>query len=159
MAKTFRRSALLLLSALGVGCGDPGTTGAFDGASTALDEATSENQRHAEVCRHAGSLSAMLDDVGRHEVAMNDLMVRMQTAGDQMRTGMMEEHACDEPGLAHMSHELTDAKTEVAEHSKQMRAATTLGAGHFECSVHAHELRNLLASMRDDLGSMTCAAR
>lgn len=159
MATTIRRSVLLLLSALGAACGDPGSTGAFDGASSALDEATSENQRHAEVCRHAGSLPTMLEDVSRHELAMNGLMARMQTASDQMRTGMMEENACSEPGLAQMSQEVTDANAEVAEHSTRMRAAATLGAGHFECSVHAHELRNMLANLRDELGTMSCAAR
>ena len=60
MATIFRRSTLFLLSALGVGCGDAGTMGAFDGASTVLDEATSENGRHAEACSHAGSLAAMV---------------------------------------------------------------------------------------------------
>lgn len=159
MATTFRRSLLFLLSALGAACGgDPGPMGASD-AYALLDEATSENGRHAEVCRHAGSMSAMLNDVARHELAMNGLMGRIGSASDQMRTDMMATHTCSEQGMDHMSLEMIDTNAEVAEHSKQMRAAQTLGAGHFECAVHAHELGEMLDSMRNDLGSMFCAAR
>ncbi|HWP09300.1 MAG TPA: hypothetical protein VNN72_26335 [Polyangiaceae bacterium] len=156
MATIFRRSTLFLLSALGVGCGDAGTMGAFDGASTVLDDATSENGRHAEACSHAGSLAAMLADVARHESAMNDLMGRMAAANDEMRTDRMESHPCAQQGMAHMSQEVTDTSAEVAVHTKQMRGADTVGAGHYECADHAHELGKMLARMRDDLGSMAC---
>lgn len=159
MATIFRRSILFLLSALGAGCGDPGATGAFDGASTAIDEATAENGRHAEACRHAGTLSAMLADVTRHESAMNDLTARLAAASDQMQSDMTDTHACAGQGMAHMSQELTETNAEVAVHAKQMRAADTVGAGHYECSVHSHELGKMLASMRNDLGSMACAPR
>lgn len=160
MAPIFRRSLLVLLSALGAGCGqDPGMSGSTNGVSSALDEAASENERHAAVCRHAGSLSDMLDDVTRHETAMNDLTARMVTARDQMRSDMGEGMACAEQGLDHMSLDLSDTNAEVAEHSKQMRGAATLGAGHFECAVHEHELRQMLESMRNDWGSMSCMLR
>jgi hypothetical protein len=93
-------------------------------------------------------MSVMLDDVARHELAMNGLVTRM---GDMM------VHPCSDEGTHHMSQELTDTNAEVAQHSKQMRAAGTLGAGHFECTVHAHELGERLESMRNALGSMSCA--
>ena len=160
MATKIRRSLLFLLSALGAACGgDPGMMSAPDGASSVLDEATRENGRHAEACRDAGSMSAMLNDVSRHEVAMNGLMARMAEASDQMRTEMMETHACSEQDPAHMSQDLSETNAELATHFKQMRAADTLGAGHFECSVHARELRNRLESMRNDWGSMSCTPK
>lgn len=158
MATKYRRSILFLLSALGTACGgDPGMMGPSDGASSVLDEATSENARHADVCRHAGSLSEMLKDVTVHEGAMNGLMARMATESDHMRADMMATHSCMGQGMDHMSQDVSDTNAEVAVHAKQMRAATTLGAGHFECSVHADELGKVLESMRNDWASASCA--
>jgi len=160
MAKTIRRSLVFLLSALGAGCGDePGMMSAPDGVSVVLDEATLENGRHAEVCRGAGSLSDMLNDVTRHELTMNGVMARMAEGNDPMRTDMMTGHACSEQGPAHMSQDLAETKAELATHAKQMRAADNVGAGHYECSVHAHELRNRLESMKDTWRSMSCTPR
>ena len=156
MATKIRRSLVVLLSALGAACGgDPDTMGSPNSAST-LDEAISENGRHADACRRAESIAGMLDDVDRHELVMNDLMVRMANDSDEMRAQMMETHGCTGQGMDHMSQGLVDANAEVAVHSKQMHAAETLGAGHFECAVHAHELRQMLQSMRADLSAMSC---
>jgi hypothetical protein len=132
--------------------------GASDGVSTVLDEANSENGRHAEACRHAESISDMLNDVTRHEFAMNGLMARMAADSDQMRADT-EAHACSEQDMDHMSQDVADTSAEVALHSRQMRAAETVGAGHYECGVHARELRERLESMRTDLGSMSCMPR
>lgn len=156
MATTTRRSLFFLLSALAGACGgDPGTTGASDGVSAVVEQATSENARHAGVCRHTESMSAILDDVTRHESTMNGLMVRMAAESDQMR-GDTGAHACSEQGLDEMSADVTNTNAEVALHSSRMRAADTLGAGHYECAVHAQELRAMLEVMSNDWRSMSC---
>src|SRR4029078_7916262 len=81
MATTIRRSLFFLLSALGAACGaDRGTVSAPDGMSAMLDQAISENVRHADACRHATSLPDMLNDVTRHELAMNGITTRMTEA-------------------------------------------------------------------------------
>jgi hypothetical protein len=159
MATTTRRSLFFLLSALGAACGgDPGTTAGSDGVSAVVEQATSENARHAEVCRHTESMSAILDDVTRHESTMNGLMARMAADSDQMRADM-DAHSCSEQGMDDMSQDVTNTNAEVALHSSRMRAADTLGAGHYECAVHAQELRAMLDVMRNDSASMSCTPK
>ena len=158
MATTIRRSLFFLLSALGAACGaDRGTVSAPDGMSAMLDQAISENVRHADVCRHATSLPDMLNDVTRHELAMNGITTRMTEANDGMRTDMMESHACSEQAFDNMSQDLTGTNAEVALHTTRMQAMDNLGAGHYECAVHLGELRKNLDHMRGDLAAMPCS--
>jgi hypothetical protein len=127
--------------------------------SAMLDEATSENVRHLEACRHAASLSEMLSDVTRHELDMNALVTQMTEASGQMRTDTTKGQSCSGPALDQMSQALTDTKAEMALHAKRMLAVDNLGAGQYECAVHSSELRKKLASMTDDMGSMSCVVR
>jgi hypothetical protein len=158
MATTIGRSLLLLLSALGAACGaDRGTLGTPDSTSAMLDEASSENVRHAEVCRHATSMPDMLSDVARHELTMNGITARMMEANDGMRTDMMQGHACSEQPFDNMSQDLTGTNAEVALHTTRMQGLDNVGAGHYECAVHLGELRKELDSMRTDLATMPCS--
>jgi hypothetical protein len=134
---------------------------AMDGDRTmhaALDDAEVENQRHADACEFASSMSDMMSELERHDNSMVDLMERMDEARGRMGSGSMGMGGgrCSGPSFEHMSLTLESMYPTMSDHITRMREAGELGAARSECASHTDAMAEMMRSIMDDVESMSC---
>jgi hypothetical protein len=130
-----------------------------DGAMhAALEDAEAENQRHADACDSVPSMPDMRPELDRHEDSMARIMERMDESRRRMGTGSMwmGMRHCSGTSFEHMSGTLDSLHSTMSDHVSRMREAAELDAARSECAVHTDAMAEMMQSMMDDVGSMSC---
>jgi hypothetical protein len=124
----------------------------------ALADARVENERHADACEAVPSMDEMMDELERHDLAMEEVMARMGDARAQMgRSGsMMGMGHCGGAAFGHMSETLDGVPAAMSEHEVRMKAAESLDEARSECSTHVDGMAEMMQSMTTDLDGMPC---
>lgn len=138
-------ASILLASA----CSDGAMNGDTRELNAALAEGRAENARHEQACNVADAMPAVLDELGRHEQAMNGMMGRMAQ-------GMGEMSSCSNSETNRVSTAMSSMRSEVDGHRVRLEAASDLQAAHHECSLHASTMDATLRGVVADLDQMSC---
>lgn len=105
-------------------------------------------RRHAAVFA-APNLDDMMDDTGRHDDEVDELMNRMS-----LHMGGMS--SCSGNGMSMMHGKMSEMSTEMADHGSAMGAATDIESARGACTQHDAAMNDMLDGMGKALNSMGC---
>lgn len=155
MAPTKTKTLAALLALPLAQCSHTGPTSSGERMQAALSDARSETAHHAEACARAESLAPVMSEVDRHEVAMGEIIERMNEARAGMRNGTGMMH-CTGKNFDHMSQTVESLDGELTQHLSRLRATEKVDDAHSECTSHAGTMDDMMRDMMGDLESMPC---
>ena len=144
----YARPSLAAVMLLTNACGNSMNHGAGD-MQAAIGAAQAETVRHAEACLSADTIAGVIDELGRHEQAMDSMMRQMDGA-----MGRISHCSADPKG--HMLETLFDVRMTMPDHRVRLENASNLDAAHSECSTHAATMASMLEEMDTELHRMSC---
>ena len=121
-----------------------------DEMNGAVADVRAEVQRHSKTCQDATTTEATTTELGRHDLTMDRMLGRMESAMGDMR-GM---HHCG--NMDGVGQDITHMRETLQAHRKRVVEARGLGEVHEHCASYGDEMMGLSDTAMQQMRTQGC---